>query len=93
MRITSDDNADFRPGLPDSPNDPSQDHNNFIAGRTLSCPEDCGDQLAAFAFIDMKRHVTIAVMVGIEECKLLMAMSRIRGVIQIQDDAFGRFFI
>src|SRR4030042_2360194 len=89
MGITPEDNADFWPGRPDSLDDAFYDHLNFFSRGSFSRSQDGRDQFAAFAFIDMKRHKTVVVMVGVEKRQLLAAVGRIGGGIYVQNDTFG----
>jgi hypothetical protein len=91
--ISPHNDAHLRPGLSDFSNHPLEDGNDLLACRPLSGPQHCGYQFAASPFIDVDGHIAVIPMIGIEKSQLLMAISQIIRVIDIQDYALWRFAV
>jgi hypothetical protein len=85
--------AHLKPGLSDFSNHSIEDGDNLFACRPLSRPQHCCYQVAAFPFIDVDAYIAVIAVVGIEKSQLLMDMSQIICVIDIQDDALWRFAV
>ena len=87
--ITSYDNTHFRPGFSDSRNDTFHNWEDFFSRRSFARPENSGDQLAAFTFVNVYRHVAEAIVISIEKRQLLITISCVSSIVNIYDDAFG----
>jgi hypothetical protein len=85
--------TNIRPIFSDFSNHPLEDGGDLFAGRPLPRPQHCGYQFAAFPFIDVDGHIAVIAVIGIEKSQLLMAVSQIIRVIDIQKDGLRRFAV
>lgn len=86
MRIGPQQNPHPRPGFPDFPDHPLDNRHDLLAGGPFARPQDCRPKLPAFPLVEVNRQITILIVEGVEKSHLLMAMSRIFGSVNIEDN-------
>ena len=90
MRIGPQQDPHLGPGAANFPDHPLEDRHDLLAGRPFPRPQNRRHQLPAFALVDVNRQITVLVVEGVEQGHLLMAMSRIFGVVDVQEDRHRR---
>ena len=72
MAVATQNNHHLGPIRPDIGHKPLYDHDDLRAGGASTRTQNGGGQLAAPAFIDMKRHITMFIIMSIKKRKLLV---------------------
>ena len=78
----------LRPAGPDLGDDPRDLFNRPGAGIDVGAPQLGGQEMPAAE--DVKRQIAVAVVVAVEEAAFLVAVQRIVGGVEIEDDLLGR---
>ena len=90
VRVGPQEDAHLRPRLPDLSDDPLEDRHDLLSRGPFPRPQDRRDELPRPALVNMDRHETVLVEVGVEERQLLMPVHRITGVVDVEEDSRGR---
>jgi len=86
IRIGPQQDLDLGPGVPDFPDHPLENRHDLGSRGPFPRPQDRCHQLPALALVDMDRQITVLVVEGVEQGHLLMAMSDVFGVVDVQKD-------
>ena len=90
MGIATQKDAHVRPGLTKGFHKSFENADNLFPGRTRTRTQEGRDQSSCLAFINVQGHVTAFIIIAIEQRQRLIAVNLVIGVIDIQNDRFGR---
>ena len=90
MAIATQKETHVRPRLTKDFHQALKNTDNLLAGRTGARTQQRRDQPSCPAFINMQGTVTAFIVIAIEQRLLLLAVNLVIGVIDIQNDPFGR---
>ena len=89
MTVTADQDVRVGPMLPQRGQEPNQEHGIFHPSRAGARAQEGRDQRVGGPFENEERQIAMVLIVMIIERQLLLAIRRIIGVIQIQDNGGG----
>ncbi len=87
MAIATHGDLDPRPIAPDAANDVFEDTRRLFSGRPLAGPQQRQNRLAGGCLEDVDGLEDVLIIMGIEKRQLLAAMSDVRGVVDIENNA------
>ncbi len=87
MAVAAHEDLNRRPASADTADDVAQDQRHLGPVRRLAGAQDDGDRLAGGRLVNVDRQETAAVVVGVEQRKLLAAVHPVLGVVDIKQDA------
>lgn len=90
MAVAPHQDRDPRPVPADAGNHMLQDRAHFDPARRLAAAQDHGHRLADRPFIDVDRQKAALIVMRVEQRQLLMAMHRVAGVVDVENDRLGR---